>query len=194
MEGPATAAGPSCIRAHDCLHPGSSGTLQDSTVVRSNGQQKLKWDSTGVTVTTRRTGAITRHIDPVDISRVTRSPVSVTTLIFVPLIAACGWSGRTDGAIAVAALQTGEPGMEKPDTPLRHYLGEVGWLVLTLNLAMAGWAVVIGIAADLGAWSTARLFLVGSVVVSFGIVGALSLNLLYIGLSGVLARIRRRGR
>ncbi len=79
--------------------------------------------------------------------------------------------------------------MERPERPTREYLEAVGWLLLVLNLAVA-YAVLIGRAAS--GWQGAlMLFAWGSLLVSGGIVGALCVNLLFLGARGLLARIRR---
>ena len=81
-----------CYRQVPVAQPGtgrtvSTVTLLDGTVVRSSTRQKLVWDSSGVTVSPRKTGVVTRHIDSADIRRVTRSQLSPMTIVFVPLVA-----------------------------------------------------------------------------------------------------------
>ncbi len=81
--------------------------------------------------------------------------------------------------------------MERSDRPLLAYLTQLGWLLLILNLAVAGYALLIGWRA-VGLGFALVLFAWGSLLVTGGILGALCLNLLYIGVRALAARARRR--
>lgn len=81
--------------------------------------------------------------------------------------------------------------MERPERPLLAHLKGIGCALLLLNAAAAGYALLLGWRA-VGFPFALVLFAWGSLLVSGGIVGALFLNLLYVGLCRLIAYARRR--
>jgi hypothetical protein len=71
---------------------------------------------------------------------------------------------------------------DRSNEQLRSFVKEVGWLLLVLNVAVAGYAFLIGTKAS-GIKFAVILFLWGSALVSSGIVALSFLNIIYVMLS-----------